>query len=690
MANIKKSIMWRVAFCFLVVAFFALGIAYKMFRVQMAEGDKWLNQSDSLAIRHQSIEPSRGNIYSANGRLLATSMPIYEVAFDPMVVDRDTFLRYIPELSSRLSQLFPETSAEQFRRTFETARKRQRNYVLIKRKVNYNQLKEMKQFPIFRLGRYEGGLISFLTTRRVHPAGQLAFRTVGYYTEDNPGVGLERSYTEELNGREGVRLVERISGGYRPLNMDNLIEPENGHDIHTTINMDFQEITHMALSRALLKHNAHHGSAVVMEVATGKIVAISNLENKGDGLMVENYNYAVGESYEPGSIFKVFSAMAALEDDLMDPGDSMNIHNGERHFSGRPMRDSDKGKHKYLHFDKAFALSSNVFFSSLIFDNYKSKPEKYISYLKKLDLHRKTGIDILGEAEPFLNHPESPKWSKITLPWLAIGYENQHTPLQILTAYNGVINLGKMMKPYLVSKVTDAGLVVQTFEPKLIRKVCSESTSRSILGFTALTVEKGTASNIKSDIVSMGGKTGTAQIAGSAGYQQMRRYNASFIGHFPADKPVYSVIVMINRPSNGVFYATQVSAPVFKEIAEKIYTINVLKDVEHRDSTYYPGPLRGDYQDLQLIASSLGFRQTENGLSGMVEYQADAGTASLFPDEIGTMPDLTGLGLRDALFLAQSLGLNPVVKGKGHVKNQSPEKGREVKEGQTIYISLGI
>ncbi|MBR9861769.1 transpeptidase family protein [bacterium] len=661
-----------------------------MFKIQFVEGEKWLNQSDSLTIIQQQINPSRGNIYSDNGSLLATSMPIYEVAFDPMVVDKDTFYTHLSELCRRLSELFPETTAKQFRTSFEQARRNERSYVRIRNRVNYNELKELKQFPIFRLGRYRGGLISSLTTKRVHPAGQLAFRTVGYYTEDNPGVGLERSYTEDLGGSQGMRLVQKISGAYKPINDENLIEPQNGRDVHTTINVDFQEVTHMALSKAILKHDADHGCAVVMEIATGKIKAISNLQNKGEGKLVENYNYAVGESYEPGSIFKVFSAMAALEDDLMDPNDSMDILYGEREYFGKPMRDSDKGRHKYLNFKKAFALSSNVFFSSLIFDNYANNPGDYLQHLRRLELHKKTGIDIIGEGEPFLNQPDSRTWSQLTLPWLAIGYENQHTPLQVLTAYNGVINDGKLMRPYLVEEITDAGLVVKSFNPVMAGEVCSPETSKIIREFTQETVEHGTASNIRSSVVSMAGKTGTAQIASSKGYQKFRQYNASYIGHFPADKPVYSVIVMINRPSNGVFYASYVAAPVFKEIAEKVYTISVLRDVEPKDSGFYPSPMKGYYADLKTIGKSLDFPFSDKEHSALVAYDPKNGLVQKTAVGVGAMPDVKGMGLRDALFILEGQGLKVKYRGTGHVKNQFPEKGARLSEGQTVYINLAL
>ena len=460
-SNIKRSITWRVVFGMGLVVVFAFWVSFQMFRIQLVEGDKWLAMSDSATIRHQDISPARGNIYSDNGSLLSTSMPIYEIRWDATVVNSDTFQFYVSELAQQLAQLFPNKTSSYYRSKLITARKSKSRYVLIRRKVNYHEQKMMRDFAIFKKGRYKGGFMAELNTKRVKPAGNLAFRTIGYRTKDNPGVGLERSYDEDLGGVKGKRLVQKISGGYRPLNDENLIEPENGRDIHTTINIDFQEIAQRSLEKSLIKHKADHGCVIVMEVSSGKIKAISNLSKREEGVYSEQYNFSIGESYEPGSVWKVFSAMAAFEDNLINPEDSMDIQNGVREYFGKKMQDSDKGRFNKMSFKQAFARSSNVAFSSIIFDNYAKKPSNYISYLKKLDLDKPTGIEILGEPDPFLNHPASSSWSQLTLPWLAIGYENQHTPLQLLTAYNGIINDGIMIRPQIVSSVTDAGIIIK-------------------------------------------------------------------------------------------------------------------------------------------------------------------------------------------------------------------------------------
>jgi cell division protein FtsI (penicillin-binding protein 3) len=516
----------------------------------------------------------------------------------------------------------------------------------------------------------------------------LAYRTIGYSTIDNPGVGLERAYNSDLGGVKGKRIVQRISGGYRPVNDENLLEPQNGRDVHTTINIDFQEITQRSLEKALLKHKADHGSVIVMEVATGKIKAISNLRVTETGEFVEQYNSAIGESYEPGSVWKVFSAMAAFEDELIDLDDSLDIQNGERDYFGKPMQDSDKGRFQKMSFTQAFARSSNVAFSSIIFDNYNKNPSKYLAHLKTLDLDKKTGIEILGEPKPFLNHPSSSSWSKLTLPWLAIGYENQHTPLQLLAAYNGIINDGKMIKPRLVNEVTDAGLVIKDNNKKVKEvTVCSKETSDKIKKLTAAVFTEGSASNVKSNVVALAGKTGTAQIASGGAYQTTKLYNASFVGHFPADKPAYSIYVMINRPSNGAFYASYVAAPVFAEIAEKIYTISVKQEV-NASVKKAPTYTAGYVSDFNILSRYLNISLNEEIDGEVVRIDATKGTAKNVVVNTGIMPNVKGLGAKDAMYLLEMQGLKPLISGYGRVMEQSPNPGVRVIKNQRVRIQL--
>ena len=684
--NIKKGITWRVVFGMGIMLLLSIWVSVQMFRIQLNEGEKWLAMSDSAMIRYQDISPARGNIYSDNGSLLSTSMPIYEIRWDASVVNDDTFQYYVDQLSQQLHDLFPDQSLSYFKSKLITGKKTNSKYVLIRRKVNYPDQKKMQDFPIFSKGKYGGGFLAELTTKRVKPAGNLAFRTIGYCTEDNPGVGLERSYNEDLSGVYGKRLVQKISGGYRPINDNNLVDPQNGRDVHTTINIDFQEIAQRSLEKALHKHNADHGCVLVMEVSTGHIKAISNLSRRKEGVYAEHYNYCVGESYEPGSVWKVFTAMAALEDKLVDVDDVIDIYNGERDYYGKKMKDSDKGRYAEMSFKQAFARSSNVAFSSIIFDNYANNPSKYISFLRKLNLDKPTGVEILGEPVPFLNHPSSNSWSQLTLPWLAIGYENQHTPLQLLTAYNGIINDGVMVSPQLVTKVTDAGIVIKTIDnSKNIVQVCSKETSDKIKEITAEVFLTGSARGVSSDIVPMAGKTGTAQIASSSGYQKTRMYNASFIGHFPANNPVYSIYVMVNKPSNGDFYASKVAAPVFAEVAENIFTISVKKELD-KSNKHIPQYHAGYYKDMKYIDSLLG--STQNTKAEIVRNNSKTDSYKSVQLNQENMPNIIDFGAKDALYVTEILGLKPQLKGHGRVISQSPLPGEKIKKNQPVYIQL--
>ena len=680
--------MWRAIFGMTVVLAFAGWIGFQMFKIQVVEGEMWMAQSDSLTIVQQDISPARGNIYSDDGSLLATSMPIYQIRWDATVVNSDTFKAYVDDLAYELSRLYPEKTASYYRKMLRQARSDKNRYKLIRRRANYHEQKAMRAMPIFNQGRYKGGFIAQLSTRRVHTAGQLAFRTVGYRTEDNPGVGLERSFDEDLGGVTGKRLAQRISGGYRPINDENLVEPQNGRDVHTTINIDFQEIAQRALYDGLSLHKADHGSVIVMEVATGNIKAIANLKSDGKGGYSERYNYAVGEGYEPGSVWKVFSAMAAMEDGLVDLNDTVNLMKGYREYFGQPMIDSDRGMYEKASFKDAFARSSNVGFSSIIYDNYNQRPNDYIAHLRRLGLDKKTGVEIMGEGTPVLNHPSSSNWSRLTLPWLAIGYENKHTPLQVLTAYNAVINKGRLVHPRLVSRVTDAGLVIRDFEEDMdYEEVCSEETSRKVIELTKAVFEYGSGKRARSEAVSLGGKTGTAQIASSSGYQRMKQYNASFVGHFPADEPVYSVYVMVNRPSNGVFYASVVAAPIFSEIAEKIYTISVKKEVEPRDTLIYPPYLTGYYADLDVLNEGLGVYLKQEVTAEVISIQSD-GRVQPRMTPVNAVPDVRNMGLKDAMYLLELHGYVPMVSGVGRVVKQTPAPNTRAEKGRKIYIGL--
>jgi cell division protein FtsI (penicillin-binding protein 3) len=689
MSNIKRDILWRVLLVFGVVTIFGIMIIFNVFVFQVQEGEQWRAQSDSLIIKEQDITPPRGTIYGQHQSLLVTSAPLYEIRFDATIPEQDTFEKYIPIISKKLVQLFNfSKTSQQVEQNIRKARRENNRYFLLAINASFRQQAMVKEWPMFNTGQYRSGLIVESMTRRTYPSNQAGFRTIGYFNEENKGVGLELTYDEHLSGTKGQRLVQKIAGGYKPLNNEKLIEPIQGKDLISTLNIEYLEIAHRALKKALEKHNADHGCVIVIETKTGAIRAMNNLKNHGNGKFSEVYNYAVAESYEPGSIFKVFSAKALLDDKKIKPTDSINIFNGEREFYGRFMKDSDAGKRRKISFEDAVAYSSNVAFSSLIHDNYRSQPAYFIKHLKDLDLHAPTEIEILGEPLPYLNQPGTPKWSNLALPWLSIGYENQHTPLQILTAYNAIINDGVFKKPYLSEAIVYEGKTYQVLKPQTKdKKVCSPETSKLIRQMTTGTIERGTASSIRSEMITMAGKTGTAQIASESGYQLQKQYNASFLGHFPADKPEFSVIVFINKPSAGSIYASEVAAPVFKEVAEKIFVRSSQKEIQKLPQPQAP-PLVKTHQSFyeqisQIFNPNAIHKSSSNWVAAQNGKAIDLSVLSQ------KMPDVRHMGSRDALYLLGNMDLNVKIRGVGKVQEQSPAPGSTIRKKQTVYIRLG-
>lgn len=686
--NIKKDIFWRVIISFSAVVVFAIWVGIKVFVIQLKEGDKWTSMADSLYLRDVEISPIRGNIYSDNGSLLATSMPIYEVRWDPTVSKQDTFNKHIGSLAQKIASTFGGKTQAEVRKNLVNARKKRRRYVLIKRKVSYTQLKTMKTWPIFRDGRYGGGLRAELTTVRAQPAGKLASRTIGYRKENWKGVGLERSFDGILGGTSGKKLVQKISGGERPINDENLIEPVNGKDIYSTINLDVQDLVNAALHRGVTKHNAHHGSAILMEMSTGKIKAISNLELKKEDKTIESYNYAIGEQLEPGSTIKVFSLMALLEDKVARLDDSIKTNKGRYIYGQDTMLDSELDRYNKLTLEDVIAISSNVGISSLVYSHYRKRPAEFIKHLKKLDLDKRTGIEIMGEKKPYINRPGEEKWSSNTsLPWMSIGYEALYSPIQILTAYNAVINNGRMVKPYLVSKIAETGRVVQDYGNEGSKhRVCSEKTSKAVRQVMRRSVTHGTAKRINSSSVSMAGKTGTAKIASKEGYT--KEYNASFVGHFPADKPIYTCIVVIHKPQ-GSYYGSSVAAPIFAEIAKGVYSLKVREEPILVEEAYKSlKPATGHFNDFEQLAQTFSIDIKDDSSSSWVSVQNGKAIPKPLPER--TMPQLLGMSSKDAVYIMELKGYDVHLQGYGRVINQVPAANSLLGNRKTIYLELGI
>ncbi|MDC1204202.1 penicillin-binding protein 2, partial [Salibacteraceae bacterium] len=540
----------------MLLILFGIGIIFKIGQVQFIEGDHWQELAKSYSTKHRKIDAIRGNIYASDGSLIATSVPKYEVRFDlnAEAITNDLFAKNIDTLCLELSKLLPEKSKNQWKAELTQARKNGARYHLIRRKLSYTQIKKMRQFPLFNRGKYKGGFISIQQNKREKPFQVLASRTIGYSRDNSKPVGLEGAYNKVLSGTQGLQLMQKIAGGiWMPIEDENEIEPEDGADVVTTIDINIQDVAENALLEQLIKQDADHGCVVLMEVATGEVKAIANLNKTKSGKYWETYNYAVGESTEPGSTFKLASLIAALEDGYIDLTDSVETGKGVFKFYDRKMYDSRVGGYGKITIKRAFEVSSNIAVARTISENYRSNPQKFIDRLYKMNLHQKLGIEIYGEGEPRIKSANDPTWSGISLPWISHGYEVSLTPLQILTFYNAVANDGKMVKPRFVKEIRKIGVPIKTFGPEVINPaICSKATIEKAKAMLEGVVQQGTATNLKNANFKIAGKTGTAQIYNAkTGYKTDKQvsYQASFVGYFPANNPMYSCIVVVNAPS---------------------------------------------------------------------------------------------------------------------------------------------
>ena len=704
MKETKKDILWRVYVVYIFICLFGLAIIVQVFRLQFVQGQYWREKADSLTLAYKKIEPARGNIYSADGSLLATSVPVYDVHVDFMseAVTKQVFSENVDSLAYCLSALFKDNSKDEYKRFLKESRKDGERYGLLKKNVSFNQLKELRQFPIFRLGRYKGGLIVEQKSRRERPFRLLAARTIGYNIPGVTPVGLEGSYDKFLKGTSGIRLMQKISGSvWKPLNDDNEVDPKEGNDVITTIDVNIQDVAENSLLTQLQMHNAEAGCAIMMEVATGEIRAIANLKRSSDGSYHEDFNSAIGQSTEPGSTFKLASLLAAMEDGYVDLDDSVDTQKGMVYWtSGRPMKDSHEGGYGKISVKHAFEVSSNVGISKIIYKYYSKNPQAFVDRLRKMHIGNPLGLQIGGEGSPLVKDTKNKSWSNTTLPYMSIGYECKMTPLQILTLYNAVANNGKMVKPRFVKEVRQKGQLVKSYPVEVIAdSICSARTIKKAKLLLEGVVQNGTATNLKKSEYQIAGKTGTARIANNnSGYDNGTvKYQASFVGYFPADNPKYSCMVVVYAPSNDVYYAAQVAGPIFKEMADKVYSTNMEMHAElEQDSLLadntLPMPKSGNVNSAKKAMEVLQIpqKQIPSDANWMAITKTEKKT-KLADLKIATnvVPNVLGMGLRDAVYLLESQGLHVTATGRGSVIKQSLEAGYRIIRGQQIIIELG-
>jgi cell division protein FtsI (penicillin-binding protein 3) len=700
--SIKKDILLRVGIVYVCLIVLAIAIVIQLFSVQFVQGSKWRSRAMELSTKNISIDPNRGDILSSDGRLLASSVPFYEIRIDTKArgLTREIFKDNIDSLSLCLSQLFGDKPKSEYKRELINARQEGLRYFLLKRKVDYIQLKKLRTFPMFRLGKNKGGLMAVQTNLRIKPHGSLATRTVGNISKSDVGniVGIEGAYDKELRGVQGIRLMQRLSGGvWMPINDRNEVEPVDGYDVTTTIDINIQDVAESALRRQLTLHDAHHGCAILMEVKTGEIKAITSLEKDESGIYLEKYNYALGESAEPGSTFKLASMISLLEDGYIDLGDTVDTGEGFFMYKGKKIKDSeDKGLGKITML-QAFEHSSNVAISKKIIQYYTGRESLFIDRLYRMKLNQKLGIEIRGEGKPEIKYPGDRLWSGWSLPMMSIGYEVRLAPIHILTFYNAVANDGEMVKPSFVKSISQHGYVIRQNEPEIINpSICSSSTIKKLRKMLEGVVDSGTAKNLRDSVLRIAGKTGTAQIAkGKAGYDRMS-YQASFVGYFPADNPKYSCIVVVNSPSNSVYYGNVVAGPVFKEIADKVYATSLswhsmIKPEKH-PIVDIPYSKTGNHKELELVMEELRIPFDDNADAEWVTTNTKNNKVELKSRTVinHLVPNVVDMGLKDALYLLENAGLKVIVKGRGKVIKQSIAPGTKTVRGGTIYLDMSF
>lgn len=706
--EIKNDILWRVYLSFLLIAVLGLCVLGRAVYIQQAEGKYWRGMSDSLHLKYQSIEAERGSIYSEDGYMLSTSVPIFDIYIDFNAdglreKNGKRFKENIDSLSLQLAGLFGDKTAEDYKRELQLAYKNKDRYYALHKKVSFDEMKAIRNFPLVRQGRNKSGFIIEPRDKRINPYVLFANRTIGLSRMDtNKNVGLERTYNTILQGTTGQRLMRYAAGLYIPVEGAE-VEPVNGRDIVTTIDTYMQDVAQNALMDMMVGNKSLHGTAIVMETETGKIKAIANLGRQADGSYIEDLNYGVGKATEPGSIFKLATLLSLLDDKYVDKNTIVNCEGGVKYFYGLRIKDSHLG-YGNLTVKEAFLRSSNVAFAKLAHQYYGDQPSKFIAHLHKFRLDTLTGVDIVAASgKPTIKKPTNKSWGKTTIPFMAHGYEELVTPLHMLTFYNAVANKGRLMRPYLVSSIREYGVEVQKIAPKvLVESIASPEAVEQAVECLRAVVDSahGTARKVMKDSAyHIAGKTGTAVTAlDNRGYNKGNKiYQASFIGFFPAEKPKYTIAVVIQNSNQSVkIYGADVAGVVFKNIADKIYGRFLTN--KSFDSKLSPDTLAynsyGMKSDLQSIFGYMNIDYYDSSRSGywrsMDMRNKHAGLK--MPEQVATakniIPDVKGMGLKDAVYLLENKGLKVDVMGRGRVMNQSLTAGAGFTKGQKITLFL--
>ncbi len=666
MALEDKHISYRIYLVAFAIFLVAIAITVKLTNIQWVEGDYYRKLAKDRTVKTFVIPANKGNIYSADGSLLATSIPNYTIRFDAVAPKSIDFESKVDSLAMSLSILLGKPTVF-YNSLLRTARANKSRYTLIAENLSYTEYSKIKKMPLFNKGAYKGGIIVEQETVREHPIGQIAERTIGYDKVDEDGfrkrVGIEGAFGKYLNGKDGKVLKQKIAKGqWKPIRDINEVDPQDGYDVISTIDVYIQDIAHHALLKQLQEYEAEHGCVVVMETKTGQVKAISNLgRDEKSGNYYETINYAVAEAHEPGSTFKLIDMIALLDDHKIDTSKVFDSHGGIIDFKGKKVRDSHDGGYGKISLARGFEVSSNTVMVQSVYENYKDNPKEFVDRIDRMGLNKPLGLPFQGEGNPKIPQPSDKNWSALSLPWMAFGYGVAVTPLQTLTLYNAIANNGEMVKPQFVSEIKEWNKTIKKYDKQVINpKICSDETTKKLRAIMQNVVKRGTAAKLYSKDFSMAGKTGTAQAGYGTNGGLDKHYISSFVGYFPAENPKYSCIVVVHKPntSKNNYYGADVAGPVFKRIAQKIFT-----DVPSTN-------------EINNIDRKIAKQETK--------YVEDYTKVQ----DINTIPDLKGMPGMDAVAIVGNLGLKVIVKGIGKVKSQSIQAGQPVIKNSTITLEL--
>lgn len=696
----KNELLIRAYLVMFIFIAFAAVIFFRVAKISVQEGDRWRAEGGKN-VKMIPLKADRGNIYSDDGSVLVMSLPFFDIKMDLANPKQEDFKEGVDSLSILLSRHIDSSkSPYEWRSSLVTARAEKKpgyRYFHIAKNVSYHDLVRLKKFPIFRKGQHGGGLIVLKKTKREKPFKDMASRTLGEVRDNAPDYGLESFFNEHLSGPTDSLLMKRIPPGDNWIPILDVTEliAKKGNDIVTTLDVDIQDIAQQELRVALEKNNAKGGTVLVMDVKTGALKAVANLRySEKSEAYLESYNHGVGTLSEPGSTFKAATALAMLDDGYINLDTKVDLMGGKKKFYDSWMYDSHMHGIRETDFRETFAISSNVGIATLAMEHYEAADKGRIHFRKKMTqflLDRKTGVELKGEGKPMFKNPtrKSDGWSGTTVPWMAHGYELNVTPLQTLAFYNAIANDGKYMKPFLVKDIIDNGVSVGSYGPKVVKEsIASPIAITAMQELLKEAVKTGTGKKIQSDDFEFSGKTGTARDYG--GSHEKKEYNASFAGYFPSDKPKYSIVIMVYNPQEQ-YYGSTVAGPVFRNVAEKIYALKFDefgKEIKKNEEVKLPGKHAGYSGDFEKVFAHTGINyKKKSGAWAKVDPSDERMNIDKLKISKSKVPDVSGMGLRDAIYILENLGLNVYAEGVGKVTKQSVKPGTYIK-GQEISLYL--